>query len=323
MAGLSDIQGYRIEEELGRGGYGQIYVVRDWSTDEIYALKMEPVESEKRGAAHEIAIINSLPREQFLPCIIAHGKTKAAIYMVMPLYGPSLSQIAKQMNQWRFSMSTVAKIGVKLLTVLETLHNAGIVHCDVKPGNILLNKHTIGDFVLVDFGLSAYWRDPETSEPVANGKESNGFRGTVRYASVNVHRGVEPTRRDDIISWFYSLVECAKGGLPWKDVGDEGHVMLCKETISPEKLCVGLPEQMKVVWLAIKDLEFEDKPDYGMLRSALEKISAVDGWATCDVMYDWEVQPLVIRQITKFHELFERQITTTFEQDERHCCQVS
>jgi hypothetical protein len=115
----------------------------------------------------------------------------------------------------------------------------------------------------------------------------------------------EPSRRDDVISWFYSLIEIAKGKLPWKEVQDYHLALSCKQAITAEKLCAGLPVQMQTIWNSIKDLEFEQQPNYRLIKGELEHIFEENGWER-NCQYDWEINTQVIPQLTPFPELFDK-----------------
>ncbi len=88
----------------------------------------------------------------------------------------------------------------QLLHRLEHLHSRGFIYRDVKPENCCVGRASRGraDLVhLVDFGLAKEYLDPDTGDhvPFAEGK---CLAGTVRYMSINAHRGIEQTRRDDL-----------------------------------------------------------------------------------------------------------------------------
>lgn len=305
MSSICDVRGYQTEGKLGRGGYGQIFAVRENGTHELYALKTEMIDSKNRSIANEIDILQALPRETCFPFVKTQGETQAVRYFVMPLFGPSISRMLKEMENQKFTLGTALKVGYEMIQIIERCHRAGVVHCDIKPGNFLMNQISIGGFVLVDFGLSSFWKDPETGRHIEN-RKGDGFRGTMKYASVNVHKNIEPTRRDDVISWFYSVIELAKGKLPWKDVQDNGLAMSCKQTITPEKLCAGLPNKMKDIWNSIKDLEFEAAPNYSAIKSILLDVMREN---ECEhAAYDWEYQPLFIQRVALFPELFSKEL---------------
>ncbi len=74
---------------------------------------------------------------------------------------------------------------------------------------------------VLDFGMCRGFISPRRNAKKTP-RERCGFRGTVRYASINCHEGVEMSEKDDLEQWFYQQVELTKGVLPWRDVQDKG-----------------------------------------------------------------------------------------------------
>lgn len=99
-----------------------------------------------------------------------------------------------------------------MLQILEAVHAKFILHRDLKPENIMFNPQT-NTFSLIDFGLSKRFVDKSGKHILRS--TSKPFRGTLRYCSLNMHNGVENSRRDDIESLVYVLVFLQKGSLPW------------------------------------------------------------------------------------------------------------
>lgn len=298
-----EIPGFVTEAPLGRGGYGRIYSIRENKTHEVYALKTEDIKCTTQSLQNEIRIMERLPPDRCFPHIKANGVTEKIRYYIMPLYGPSLSRLLREIEGQKFTLGCALRIAFEMISIIEKLHEAGIVHCDIKPGNFLLNNVSTGGFVLTDFGLSSLWLDPVTKKHIAR-RTGAGFRGTLKYASVHVHNGCEPTRRDDIISWFYSMIELAKGKLPWKDVKDSGLAMSCKQTMNAEKLCSGLPTRSVAIWNLIENLEFDSKPDYATIKRELRSMAAESGIDINEVAWDWSSQQWLIRKVTMYPELF-------------------
>jgi serine/threonine protein kinase len=309
MCQQTQIHDFRVVQKLGSGGYGEIFAVRSPDSPSLLALKTEHLDSLSPTLSTEIRFVKLLPREAHFPHVIAEGQTQALKYFVMPLYGPSVGAIRRSSAGQHFSLPTICRIAQETITIIEALHSTGVVHCDVKPDNFLLNQVSVGGFVLVDFGLSSFWRNEQTHLHIEN-TTTEGFCGTLRYGSVHIHKLCRPTRRDDVVSWFYSLVEIAKGKLPWKDVQDSHLCMSCKQATTTEKLCAGLPARMQTIWNAIKGLEFEEQPNYALIKAELDAIASENGYEAADE-YDWEIRPEMIYQLTPFPELFEKNMMET------------
>jgi serine/threonine protein kinase len=306
MADHTQIHGFTVIQKLGSGGYGEIFAVRSADSSDLLALKTENLDSRVPTLSNELHFLKLLPPEPCFPRVVYEGSTQAVKFFVMPLFGPSVGAIRRLWEGQHFSLPTICRVALETLAIIEKLHSAGIVHCDIKPDNFLLNQASVGGFVLIDFGLSSRWRSPETHRHIES-RTSDGFRGTLRYGSTFVHKLCEPARRDDVISWFYSIVEIAKGKLPWKDVQDNHLCMSCKQTITAEKLCAGLPQPMQTIWNSIRTLEFEEEPDYALIKRQIEEMAHEIEFGG-ESQYDWETRPEMMCQLTPFPELFDKNL---------------
>lgn len=88
---------------------------------------------------------------------------------------------------------------------------------------------------MLDFGLARQYTTA-TGE-VRAPRAAAGFRGTVRYASVNAHKNKEMGRHDDLWSLFYMLVEFVNGQLPWRKIKDKEQVRKVRERWVNKKIC--------------------------------------------------------------------------------------
>ncbi|RXN34024.1 tau-tubulin kinase 1-like isoform X1 [Labeo rohita] len=114
-----------------------------------------------------------------------------------------------------------------------------------------------------------------------------GFRGTVRYASVNAHKNKEMGRHDDLWSLFYMLVEFAAGQLPWRKIKDKEQVGQIKERYDHRMLLKHMPSEFNVFLEHVLGLDYYTKPDYQLLMSVFEN-SMKERIITENEPYDWE-----------------------------------
>lgn len=116
--------------------------------------------------------------------------------------------------------------------------------------------------------------------------------GTARYASVNAHRGIEQSRRDDIEAIGYVLIYFSRGQLPWQGFQaatkeEKYHkIMECKQSTSVETLCKGCPSVFIPYMNYAKALRFEDRPDYAYLRRLFKELFSKEGYEN-DGIFDW------------------------------------
>ncbi len=99
---------------------------------------------------------------------------------------------------------------------------------------------------LLDYGLAKRYKDPETKKHIPY-RDNNKLTGTIRYASVNTHLGIEQSRRDDLESLGYIFVQFLKGKLPWQGLkmptDAEKHTGTLKRKLCTTlaQLCCDLP----------------------------------------------------------------------------------
>jgi serine/threonine protein kinase len=206
----------------------------------------------------------------------------------MELIGPSVSAILKNAGGHKFGLSTAIRVAKHTLRALESLHRLGFVHRDIKPGNLLVRiSPQAGQppICLIDFGLCRIYQDQVTHEH-EKARSRTGFRGTKTYASINAHALTDLSRRDDLASWFYVLLDIFLGTLPWKGVTNGVDVAVMKNRFDVMEAVHGWAPQLVEVWQHITSLRFPDEPDYRMIFGALDEICQTNNIRDDDP-YDW------------------------------------
>lgn len=204
----------------------------------------------------------------------------------MTLLGQNLSDLRKKQAKQVFSLSTVLRLAVQSIMAVQEMHNCGFLHRDIKPSNFAMG---IGDqsrkCFLIDFGLARQYTTPtgELKQP----RPTAGFRGTVRYASINAHLGNELGRHDDLWSVFYMLIELAIGSLPWRRIREKEEAGKAKQECNHDNLIKGLPEEFKLFMDYLQKLTYHDKPDYQYLINLFEQAQSRLGVGQSDP-FDWE-----------------------------------
>ena len=169
-----------------------------------------------------------------------------------------------------------------------------MIYRDIKPDNFLIGRpgtKTANVIHVVDFGMAKQYRDPKTKQHIPY-RERKSLSGTARYMSINTHLGREQSRRDDLEALGHVFMYFLRGGLPWQGlkaatnkqkyekIGEK------KQTTNIKELCEGFPEQFNQYLTYVRNLGFEDTPDYDYLRElftqALKETGGVE-----DGEYDW------------------------------------
>ncbi len=127
-------------------------------------------------------------------------------YVVMEFLSRNLNELRHFSPLRRFSRGTTFTLGLQSLEALRDLHECGFLHRDIKPSNFTVGltqkqKRTV---YLIDFGLARNFLTRK--DEIRPQRDNPGFRGTLRYASINAHLGKDLGRHDDLWSLFYMLV---------------------------------------------------------------------------------------------------------------------
>mmetsp|Transcript_11233 Transcript_11233/g.25767 ORF Transcript_11233/g.25767 Transcript_11233/m.25767 type:complete len:411 (-) Transcript_11233:49-1281(-) len=282
---------YQVKSELGSGSYSHVHLGHDKVTGQDVAIKFEWIAAEKGNKLlNEAGFCRTVSHGSGMPKVHWSGTQDDYNIMVMDVLGPSLDDLFKKCNK-RMDFVSVAGIGEQIVSLLQHVHSCGILHRDIKPQNFLLGRGEEGRKVyIVDFGLAKVYQDPKTGAHIPCSKKRKGITGTLRYTSCNLHRGIEPSRRDELISVGYMMIYLIKGRLPWQGVGaaskhtKQRRVGRRKEKVSHQELCMGYPMEFLQFLQHCDTLAFEEEPDYSHLIGLMRYVvNAFSGSATDQV----------------------------------------
>ena len=146
---------------------------------------------------------------------------------------------------------------------------------------------------LIDFGLSKYYLDKTTRQHIEYNDHKH-FVGTIRYASLRTHAGIEQSRRDDLESLAYTLIYLARRdkGLPWQGIKCEDKkekqekVYEVKLHTHIEALCEDLPKEFQEFLMYTRQLGFAEEPNYAYLTSLFKQVYQTMNLKN-DFVYDW------------------------------------
>ncbi|XP_066550194.1 tau-tubulin kinase 2 isoform X2 [Amia ocellicauda] len=278
---------WKVLKKIGGGGFGEIYEAVDLLTRENVALKVESAQQPKQVLKMEVAVLKKLQGKDHVCRFIGCGRNDRFNYVVMELQGRNLADLRRSMSRGTFTVSTTLRLGRQILESIESIHSVGFLHRDIKPSNFAMGHFpsTCRKCYMLDFGLARQFTNSclevRPPRPVA------GFRGTVRYASINAHKNKEMGRHDDLWSLFYMLVEFIVGQLPWRKIKDKEQVGKLKETYDHRIMLKHLPPEFTIFLDHICSLDYFKKPDYQLLMSVFENSMRTFGVLENDP-YDWE-----------------------------------
>jgi eukaryotic-like serine/threonine-protein kinase len=207
---------YEIQTPLGAGGMGEVYRAKDTRLGRTVAIKILPAHlscdpARKQRFEREAKTISSLNHPHI--CVLYDvGHQDATDYLVMEcVEGETL---AKRLEKGSVPLEQVLKYGAQIADALDKAHRSGVVHRDVKPGNIML---TATGAKLLDFGLAkpaaplttlATMTATQAPPPVT---QDGTIVGTFQYMSPEQVEGKEVDSRSDIFSLGAVLYEMVTG----------------------------------------------------------------------------------------------------------------
>ena len=206
----SMISHYRILEKLGEGGMGVVYKATDTKLDRSVALKFLPghlsqSENDKKRFIQEARAASALDHPNICTIYEISETPDGDLIIVMPAYdGVTLS---KHIDAGPLKNEEALGIAVQLADGLLAAHEKGIIHRDLKSGNILITGK--GQVKIIDFGLAR--RDGDTQLT-----KTGTTIGTVPYMSPEQTRGEKLDTRSDIWSLGILIYQMISGRLPFR-----------------------------------------------------------------------------------------------------------
>ncbi|XP_071413661.1 serine/threonine-protein kinase VRK1 isoform X1 [Pithys albifrons albifrons] len=288
---------WKLGVPIGQGGFGRLYLADVNSSKEVvsdapYVVKVEPSENgplftelkfymraakpdeiQKWTKSHKLKYIG-VPRYWGFGLHEKNGKSYR--FMIIDRFGRDLQKIYEE-NAKQFSRKTVLQLGLRILDILEFIHEHEYVHGDIKAANLLLSYKNPNQVYLVDYGLAYRY----CSEGVHKAYKEDPKRchdGTIEYTSIDAHKGVAPSRRGDLEILGYCMIHWLSGHLPWEDnLKDPNFVrdskIRCRDNISilMDKCFPGKnkPDEIAKYMEKVKLLSYEEKPVYQHFREIL------------------------------------------------------
>ncbi|HEU5214680.1 MAG TPA: serine/threonine-protein kinase [Gaiellaceae bacterium] len=207
------VDGLRVRELLGAGAMGTVYLAEAVMSGDIVALKLigaGPSQDTRfrERFERECALATSLRHPNVVRTISA-GESEGQLYLAMEyVEGSDLREILNR--EAPLEPARAVRLIAQVADGLDAAHELGLVHRDVKPGNILVTERAGDEHALVcDFGLARH------VSSVSSLTGDRGFVGTIDYVSPEQIEGRQVDRRSDLYSLGCVLFECLVGAKPF------------------------------------------------------------------------------------------------------------
>lgn len=196
---------YRIESLIGKGGMASVYLATHEQLGSKVAIKVLPA-----SFAQQADMAERFLREARTAARLTHpsivrvhdvDQIENISFFVMDFVeGESLKSLLRQ--QHPLDEKEIYRISLSVLSALTEAHSQGVVHRDIKPDNIMIDRH--GHALVTDFGIAKTTQDSDLTR-------TGTFIGTVRYASPEQIQGQTVDPRSEIYSWGVVMYEMATG----------------------------------------------------------------------------------------------------------------
>ena len=267
---------YDIVAELGRGGMGVVYKGHETSLNRYVAIKVladalahdESVKERFLREARSMAALN----DPHIIQIYFIGEDAGQTYFVMEFVdGESLGSVLKR--EGKLTPENAAKVIYQTAQGLATAHDKGVIHRDIKPGNLMLTSR--GMVKIADFGIALSAQD--FSKKLTSTGE---FVGTPGYLSPEVCQGKPVDQRSDIFSLGIVLFECLAGRMPFTDESPLGLMLEVVKAQIPDVCSLN------------KDVD----PELSRILSKMVAKEPADRYQSCqELIADLQKHPLVAK----------------------------
>ena len=263
---------YKPIEHISNGSYSVIYEGINIENNERVAIKLESRNAlpENQLLENEIFCLYMLRNITGIVEIITAGHTKEYNVLIEPLLGSTLYSLFLDHNK-NFTLKDICQIAIQCITRLESIHNKGIIHCDIKPENFSIGLKEKRIINLIDFGLSRKYRSDRTKKHIQF-SITKKMVGTARYASRNALSGLRLSRRDDLESLGYVILYFLTKKLPWQGITaktqDKRYKKIYekKEEVEKWEKFIKIPVQIQNFVKYCRNLGFAQDPDYKLMN---------------------------------------------------------
>ena len=296
---------YQIKKLICKTPLSELYEGINIKDNELIAIKIEQQNKNKNYNLLESEAYFLLNLKGFgIPKLISYGTSNGYNVLIEELLGPSIQSLwdlRKKTNE-KVLIKDICMLSIQILNLLEYIHSKDVIHRDIKPENFLIGRKDPTTIYLTNFGLARKYRSSRTGKHIKYNIIKKAY-GTIRYMSRNANKGYELSRRDDLESFGYMIIDLAKNDLPWINLEKSNlekikiikEIYNLKNSVTSEQICKNLPEEFNHIIKYIRNLEFEQNPDYSYLKGLFLSVLSRNLQKN-DLLFSWIKNK---REITK------------------------
>jgi serine/threonine protein kinase len=201
---------YRLAEPVGHGATADVWRARDEMLDRDVAVKQFHEPHPHGLVEARLAARVRHPHVVAVHDVVKHGGS----YRLVMDYCGGTNLVSLLRGRRRLPPSIVAALGLQLLAALQAVHASGVVHCDVKPANLMLDND--GRLMLIDFGIA----EISGSDPAHPARRSGDVIGSPAYMAPELVLGGAPRPASDLWSLGATLYTAVEGRPPFRQDDD-------------------------------------------------------------------------------------------------------
>ncbi len=252
---------YEIVARLGAGGMGVVYRAHDGRLERDVAIKVLPLglladESARRQFRKEALALAKLNHPN-IAAVYDVGEQEGADYLVMECVpGKSLAEEAAAASR---PDKEVLTLGIQIAAALEEAHEQGVVHRDLKPGNIMVTPKR--QVKVLDFGLARILRVAGDSSATASFAQTQNMAGTLPYMAPEQLRGEPADERTDIHALGAVLFEIVTGQRLYREDSTPQltDAILHRQPVAPRALNARVSPELERIILKCLEKERENR----------------------------------------------------------------